>query len=398
MNYIISMDLLMNRPSLIKGLESITILTNDMNKIYAMSQDKYRDSINKIKADRAIRRVTECYEKIFFAPESDFETLLKNILEEGRADGNTIITNNVILWSIAHTYGIKIQKYSGDTDYTGIQYLSLKFDDNGYNKQLDEMLSKPTETYCENEYLAVYDADTEKIHSLYRVKNGFLTPISLTPQSIKNSYDTIKPKNIEQAALFNALFDTSLTILLTVGQFGTGKSFCLHNYALEMLEQGEITKIVYVPNNSFNENSREVGTLPGELFDKELIHLGVWLDLIGYDRLKRLIEEEKIEIAPVSIIRGRSFNNAIILVNEAQNLTDKHIKLLIGRCGEKTRIFFDGDMKQADSDVFRDRSGLRLLTSLRKSEMFSKIFGMIKLNTIERSLTAQASAYLDSVE
>ena len=71
---------------------------------------------------------------------------------------------------------------------------------------------------------------------------------------------------------------------------------------------------------------------------------------------------------------------------------------MIGRCVQNTRIFFDGDIKQADSDVFRDRSGLKLLTKLRKSNIFSKIFSMIKLNNIERSLTAQASAYLDVVE
>lgn len=399
MTYIVSIDLLMNCPSIIKGLDSITIITNDMNKIYAMSEDKYRDSVNKIKAERAIKVVTECYKKIYFAPEKDIETLIKNILNEGRSEAYTIITNNVILWSIASTYGINVQKYTGDTEYTGIQYLTLSFDDNGYNEKLDKLLSEPTDDYCENEYLVVYDEkDPDKPHSLYRVQNGVLKSISLAPQGIKNSYDIIKPKNIEQAALFNALFDKNISILLTIGQFGTGKSFCLHNYALEMLEKGEINKIVYVPNNSFNENAREVGTLPGELFDKELIHLGCWLDLIGYDRLRDYVEKAQIEIVPVSIARGRSFNRSIILVNEAQNLTDKHIKLLVGRCGEGTRIFFDGDIKQADSDVFRDRSGLRLLTKLRKSKIYSKIFGMVKLNSIERSLTAQASAYLDIAE
>lgn len=71
---------------------------------------------------------------------------------------------------------------------------------------------------------------------------------------------------------------------------------------------------------------------------------------------------------PISLARGRNIEDSIILVNEAQNLTEEHIKLLVARCGKGTRIFFDGDIKQADSNIFRQKSGLKLLTKLRFSE------------------------------
>ena len=96
-------------------------------------------------------------------------------------------------------------------------------------------------------------------------------------------------------------------------------------------------------------------------------------------------------------MRGRNFKNCIILVNEAQNLTEEHIKLLVGRCAEGSRIFFDGDIKQVDSYVFKNKNGLKLLLNLADSEKFSKIFGVVTLNTIERSLVAQASDYLDNI-
>lgn len=99
----------------------------------------------------------------------------------------------------------------------------------------------------------------------------------------------------------------------------------------------------------------------------------------------------------MSFVRGRSFQDSIIIVNEAQNLTEDHIKLLIGRCGEGTRIFFDGDFKQADSSIFRNKNGLKLLLKLRKSEIYSKIFATVKLETVERSITARASEYLDDL-
>lgn len=125
--------------------------------------------------------------------------------------------------------------------------------------------------------------------------------------------------------------------------------------------------------------------------------IGPLIDLIGIDRVQKMLMEESLEIVPMSSIRGRSFNDSIIIVNEAQNLTDEHIKLLIGRCGENSRIFFDGDIKQADSNLFRNKNGLKLLLNLRKSEVYSKIFAVVKMNIIERSNTAQAAAYLDDI-
>jgi hypothetical protein len=406
MNSIASLDLLMNQPSLIKDLEEITIVSSEMEQIYRWAEDSNRDSSRKFRAERAIKAVMSVYQKVFFSEEKNMAALLKSIFEDGTAA--TIITNNVINWSIANNYNIEISKYTINPNYyAGIYYELFKFE-NGYNEELEDILEGKTDYgLIENDFLIVKDMDQPitkengdkdyAVNSIYRYHNGHLESIPLK-QKIKNKYDTITSKNPEQAVLFELLNDETITILLTTGQFGTGKTFCLANYALKQLDEEKIKKIVYVPNNSFNENSREVGTLPGELFDKELIHLGCWVDLIGYDRLRDYVERGAIEIVPVSIARGRSFTDSIVLVNEAQNLTDKHIKLLVGRCGEGTRIFFDGDVKQADNDIFRDRSGLTLLTSLKNSPKFSRIFGVVKLDSIERSLTAQASTYLDSIE
>lgn len=134
-----------------------------------------------------------------------------------------------------------------------------------------------------------------------------------------------------------------------------------------------------------------------ELLDKTLGQIGPLIDLVGIDQVQDWIKTEQLEVVPMSFVRGRSFQDSIIIVNEAQNLTEDHIKLLIARCGEGTRIFFDGDYKQADSSIFRNKSGLKLLLQLRKSPIYSKIFATVKMSMIERSLTAQASAYLDNI-
>ncbi len=106
---------------------------------------------------------------------------------------------------------------------------------------------------------------------------------------------------------------------------------------------------------------------------------------------------EQLEIVPLAYMRGRSFNDSIVLVGEAENLTEDHIKLLLARCGENTRIFFDGDVQQVDSAIFKDKNGLKLLLNLHNSPVYSKIFGTVPLVKIERSLVASCADYLDNV-
>lgn len=118
---------------------------------------------------------------------------------------------------------------------------------------------------------------------------------------------------------------------------------------------------------------------------------------MGIDEIKNWLDEDQLEIVPVNYIRGRNFTNAIVIVSEAENLTEEHIKLLIGRCGDNTRIFFDGDIPQADSAIFKDRNGLKLLLQLHNSEIYSRIFSTVHLVTIERSIVAAAADYLDKL-
>ena len=108
------------------------------------------------------------------------------------------------------------------------------------------------------------------------------------------------------------------------------------------------------------------------------------------------MQSEKLEIVPVAYIRGRNFDDSIVLVSEAENLTEEHIKLLLARCGNNTRIFFDGDIHQADSAIFKDRNGLKLLLNLHDSP-FAEMFATTQLVRIERSVVAATADYLDTI-
>lgn len=133
------------------------------------------------------------------------------------------------------------------------------------------------------------------------------------------------------------------------GKYGWKTMCFIKNLRTWTTWKRKIDKIVWVPNNAFNDDSREIAALPGNLFEKELPFIGSLIDIVGEDEAIHF-SNGLLEIVPVSIMRGRNFKTSCCSYNEAQNSQQKeHIKLLVGRCVEGSRIFFDGDIKQVDN-------------------------------------------------
>lgn len=402
----IDTNILLHNPNILEEIENAVVTIRVIEEI-----DGLKKNINPevaYKARRASYAILSNDNKITYCKERKNKLSVDDeLVYLCKKHGWELITNDLNLQIKCRFKKVKCSGYSKvKENYTGVIYLPLDFDNSGYSKVLEDMLNTktPPEKMYENQFLIIQDKNKEITDSYgqkhkqtvmsFIYKNGKLEIVD--NQFIKNKFiNTLKPRNIEQECLIRLLKDKDVSIVLAAGTFGVGKSYLLINYALQELDKGNIDKIIYVPNNAFNENTREIGALPGDLFDKESIHMGTLMDIVGPIIVEEMVKQEKIEVAPISTMRGRNFTNSIIIVNEAQNLTEDHVKLLIARCGEGTRIFFDGDIKQADSHIFRNKNGLRLLQKLKDSSIFGKIFGTVKLITIERSLTAQASAYLD---
>lgn len=403
---VIDTNILLHNPNILEEIEDVVITIRVIEEIDGLKKNNNPEVAYQ--ARRASYAILSNDNKITYCKErKDKLSVDDELVYFAKKHKWELITNDLNLQIKCRFNKVKCSGYSKVKDnYTGVIYLPLDFDDAGYNKVLEDMLNTktPPQEMYENQFLIIQDKSKEVTDSYgqkhkqvvmsFICKNGKLEIVD--NQFIKNKFvNTIKPRNAEQECLIKLLKDRNISIVLAAGTFGVGKSYLLINYALQELEKGNINKIIYVPNNSFNENTREIGALPGDLFDKESIHMGTLMDIVGPIVVEEMVNEEKIEVAPISTMRGRSFANCIIIVNEAQNLTEDHVKLLIARCGDGTRIFFDGDIKQADSHVFRNKNGLKLLSKLKNSPIFSKIFGTVRLVNIERSLTAQASAYLD---
>lgn len=115
-------------------------------------------------------------------------------------------------------------------------------------------------------------------------------------------------------------------------------------------------------------------------------HLG------GVDGLSLMVSHGQIEIVHLGFIRGRDIKNSIIICSESENLTKEHIQLLLGRVGEGSMLWMNGDFKQCDAEVFRRNSGL--MTAVNKLKGHPK-FGYVKLLKTERSETAAMADLLD---
>jgi phosphate starvation-inducible protein PhoH and related proteins len=192
-------------------------------------------------------------------------------------------------------------------------------------------------------------------HEPGRGKHPFLAVAE--PARERSYLAKIRPQSDGQKELMAALERHALTVAL--GPAGSGKTYLAIAAAVEALNAGRVGRIVLTrPAVEAGEN---LGFLPGEMEDKLAPYLRPLYDAlnerIGGKRVKQLITEGAIEIAPVAFMRGRTLNNAFIVIDEAQNCTYGQIKMLLTRLGWHSTMVVTGDPDQ--TDLLEGLSGLR---------------------------------------
>ena len=402
MNYIIDTNILLDYPQIVEDRNNqIYIATSVLKELDGLK--KHINNDIAFNARRAAIYISRNLNQLLFVSECEKWRIPVDdqLIKIAKIKNGVLITNDVYLKVRATIDGVETKGYNNKDDYTGVEYWYVDSIDNekdqeDLSKLLNDNILPPEMSLYENQYLIIKEKSTDKTIKIYVMKDG--KPEEVENKKIRNQWiNYVYPRNSEQTCLFNALSNKDNTIIYAGGKYGTGKSFILNNFALQELEKGNIRKIVYIPNNSYVEGSMELGFLPGTDIEKVIPSIGPLIDLVGKDFVNQMIMKEELEIVPLAYIRGRSFKDSIIIVNEAQNLTEDHLKLLIARCGENSRIFFDGDIKQADSQLFRNKNGLKLLLNLRKSPIYCYKFATVNLLKTERSATAEAAQYLDNI-
>ena len=192
--------------------------------------------------------------------------------------------------------------------------------------------------------------------------------------SIKTPKKEIWPRTDGQTKLLKEILNKE--IVFVIGPAGTGKTFIAVSHAVSMLTSGLINKIII--SRPAVEAGEKLGFLPGDLKEKIDPYLRPIYDSfdenLSKDKVIKLIENQKIEIAPIAYLRGRTLSNSYIILDEAQNTSPIQMKMFLTRLGENSRMVVTGDITQIDLHP-KNKSGLiDAISNLKKIKDISFVY------------------------
>ncbi len=164
----------------------------------------------------------------------------------------------------------------------------------------------------------------------------------------------IIPRNRNQDLLLSKLENDQLKVIFAVGPAGCGKTLIATLTAIKLLKEKKVDKIVITrPNVALDD--RDIGFLPGDILEKMMPWMMPIIDVLSEyytpEEIKVMLEEKIIEMVPMAFIRGRTFKNAFVIVDEAQNTTMESMKSALTRIGDNSRMVVTGDLRQSDIGV-----------------------------------------------
>lgn len=255
---------------------------------------------------------------------------------------------------------------------------ALLMEDSEDNHRLEPLLKAIIETlyHLSCDGIDYQERDLVYIIESFKVSSDY----SLTHQGIYNFYankkiilhtrdgQIIYPKTINQMIYLEAMQKNS--IIFAKGSAGSGKTYLAVAYAISLLKKNQVKKIIIT--RPVVEAGEKLGFLPGDLKEKVDPYLIPIYDalheFIGYEQTEKYLEKGIIEIAPLAYMRGRTLDNAIIILDEAQNTTTNQMKMFVTRLGFNSKMIITGDVTQIDLS-YKEKSGLieatKILTDIK---------------------------------
>lgn len=190
----------------------------------------------------------------------------------------------------------------------------------------------------------------ERVAEILSINQEALTEETSGASVILRSNDgvPIRPKTINQRALVKSVAGSDL--VFAIGPAGTGKTYTSVALAVKALKTKQVKKIILT--RPAVEAGESLGFLPGDLKEKIDPYLRPLYDaldeMISPEKLRFYMENRIIEIAPLAFMRGRTLNNAFVILDEAQNCTEAQIKMFLTRMGPEAKIVVNGDLTQID--------------------------------------------------
>jgi phosphate starvation-inducible protein PhoH and related proteins len=200
--------------------------------------------------------------------------------------------------------------------------------------------------------------------------------------------DAVRARTKKQIEYVNKVKNHDL--VFAVGPAGTGKTFLAVAMALEALKDNRISKIII--SRPAVEAGESLGFLPGDLAEKLDPYLRPLTDalyyMIGSDKLKSMMEKNVIEIIPLAYMRGRTLNNAFIILDEAQNATITQMKMFLTRMGANAQAIVTGDITQIDLREKHNSGLLDAVNILKRIQGISFVF-FTKKDVVRHKLVAR---------
>ncbi len=332
-------------------------------------------------------------------------------LQNKRAPRHVVlITKDINMRLRAKGAGVRyVEDYRTDQLIDDVQYLTKGFQTRSGNfwskienvdsyalggKTYHKLDREPFEPTCINQY--VIDEESDFAARVETISEDKITLRDLSRERMmhRKAWD-IMPKNIYQAMALDALLDPDIDLVILTGAAGSGKTLLAMAAALEQtVEKKMFDKIIVTRNTP--DIGESIGFLPGTEEEKMMPWLAAVTDTLealhkndhcAEGSLKYIVDKANIQFKSINFMRGRSIQDAFVLLDECQNLTASQIKTIITRCGEGTKIVCSGNLAQIDSPYLTPvTSGLTYMV-----ERFKNFEGSanIHLNGVVRSRLAE---------
>jgi len=269
-----------------------------------------------------------------------------------------VITKDINLRVKCDALGLEAEDYYRDhidpdnASHAGIKELPME--DQLIDDLYEEGSIESPEDLCENTYTICLGTRKKSALGIHRAGR-----IELLEKASKDVVCEVVPRNKEQRFALDALKRHDIPLVSLTGLAGSGKTFLALMSGIEALTTKKYERIVVT--RSIQPVGRDLGYLPGDIREKMEPWMSPLLDNFRHhfkDKVyfEMMIEKGEIEIAPLSYIRGRTFNDSYVIVDEAQNATIHELKTIITRLGENSKIVLMGDTDQIDTAYLDKRS------------------------------------------
>ena len=387
MRYVLDTNILMsteNYEKLFKDYEGHELVIG-ANVIEELDNIKTREGASGYQARRAIKAIRKYYDRFTYVNNGlKAEKVDNQILEQAASNDAIVLTNdvNVQLKGKAF-YGLDVDFYNQQKKTIKFGYTNLEVSADLYEQ---ETYMKPMLPY--GMYLVVHckELSASKVFKSY----GDGEYVEVIPQNIGNYIlGTLSPRDVYQICAIDSLVDDDFTII--TGKAGTGKTLLSLTYALREIISEKRRKLIIFVNPVKTRGAEVLGFYTGSRTEKLMQNsIGAILSskLGGLEVVEDLMEKDKLEILPISDIRGFEVGqDDIMYITEAQNLNIELIKLAIQRCAEGAKIILEGDpTTQVDHFSF-EGEGNGLIRAIEVFEGYEG-FSHVNLPNIYRSAMA----------